>query len=324
MYPDGVNNGDYGRDKLLMRGSASANSSYGEFSRRGLPDAVRRSWDWAVRTDPDPRFLPRFMGAASRFRNAVERRLAVLRPHRCPLPPDWRFDMAYSRFEREERYVARLRQIHHADVLREHAEVDPGLLVLEQPLVWPGRGATPYATNATSVDPQLVMPLTDRTFERKMRHKYSLLVPTQCKEITALNRNCIGSKYVNPPPWWVDVEVPYGDRTEMSPAVTYLGSRLMGDPLALEWKIVRTEWAALVAANALYQARAGFLCRISPALQENIQLLGVGSIVPDAPNDASDLAAVLQEIRLIRWDRVSPENRQRSEETGKFTPVFEG
>ena len=169
---------DHAQDSLVVRRFASANSSYGEFRRRDFRDAMRRSWDWAVRTDSDPRFLPRSVGAVNRFGNAVERRLAILKPHRCPIPTEWHFDMAYSRFEREERYIARPRQIDHADVLCGHAEVDPGLLGLEQPLVWPGRDATPYATNVTAADPQLIMPLTDRTFESKTRHKYSLLVPT--------------------------------------------------------------------------------------------------------------------------------------------------
>ena len=62
----------------------------------------------------------------------------------------------------------------------------------------------------------------------------------------------------------------------MAPAVTYRGSRLMADPLAFEWNIVPTEWAALVAANTLYQARAGFICWISPMLQEDVRCLASG------------------------------------------------
>ncbi|CDF37215.1 unnamed protein product [Chondrus crispus] len=59
-------------------------------------------------------------------------------------------------------------------------------------------------------------------------------------------------------------------------------------------------------------------------LQENIRLLGVGNIIPHAPDDAADLAAVLHEVCVIRWNRFAAENRQLPQETGRFTPGSEG
>ena len=128
---------------MLIRGVPST-----RFPRRDASELVL-----GLRTDPDSRFLPRSVGAASRFCNAVERLVAILKPHRCPILKEWHFDVAYSRFEREARYIARLRQIEHAEILCGHAELDPGLLVLEQPLVFPAWGSTLYATNDTAADP---------------------------------------------------------------------------------------------------------------------------------------------------------------------------
>lgn len=292
----------------------------------GLPSAVRQSLDWRLRTDPDEEALIPGGASATRFEALVATRRNMLMPFRVMISPSAASDMAYVRWAREEAYVTSLGALDVEAVLQEHGNrCHRELLCLHAPLVHSRRESIPYATRSTEADPQWVMPLESRDFERKMRHKHGAFIPAHCREALVVKNEFVPSRYVSVPGWFRQHEEPYAGRTETPPIITYWGSLLMGDPRSPFWYVFRTEWAALRLCELIHRARDGKLFWMSPDVLEGIDDIGIENIlVRCSESCVEDAKVLLTSLLDVRWGQVPAVNRTVPEFAGDVTPVYAG
>ena len=111
------------------------------------------------------------------------------------------------------------------------------------------------------------------------------------------------------PSWFVRYEVHYGLDVETPPIASYRGSALMSGEQSHEWKIFLTEWAALASYELMYQARQGRFHFITADLRGLIRDLGFKTIMLDRDDLARRLETLIDEIDMIKWSELSPQNR---------------
>lgn len=75
-----------------------------------------------------------------------------------------------------------------------------------------------------------------------MRSRPGYLVSYQYLEVDRVNHRNRSMRYVSIPKVWELAECPSGIQVDLPQVVTYLGSRLIGDPLPGVWLVVLTEW----------------------------------------------------------------------------------
>lgn len=137
----------------------------------------RESTYWKLNTDL---YAESLVGGSERtlsLRNELEAHVSLLAPWSIEVPECLGFDLAFSRYRLEGAYVGRLYDLTATKIVEEDGERDTArLLILETPLLEETRSSCPYANRSTSINRQLVMPLEDRAFERKIRNKQIALV----------------------------------------------------------------------------------------------------------------------------------------------------
>ena len=291
----------------------------------GIPPSVKDSDDWRLRTDASEATIISSEEQRERFINLVGVRAAMLQPFRWPIHRDTGMDMAYVRYARERQYVNWLDRLNIEKILDEDGErVNPRLLGLEVPIVRAGRNSIPYSTRSTSLSVDEVMPLADREFERKVRHRTGCLIPAHCQEAAVITVEAAPLRYPAASERWKDREEPYGGRTELPPVVTYFGTKLIDDPESPYTWVLYTELAALRMAELLHRARNGQLWWTPPAIIDDILEVTLEEILRGTSAQCvEDAGRLIDYIRDIDWGKVPKVNRQAPNHPGLLTPVFE-
>lgn len=283
-----------------------------------IPDAMRASWDWEVRTDIAPVFV--HPGAVPAFEAAVQARVTALWPFRHPLPADSGLDVAYARTSSELGYAARLADLLKCPELAEFSEVDVSHLC-SLPHIGTSRDDFGYLA-VGEIDTKF-QPLTDRRAMRRNRHRVGVFLCPEWKEAYKTRRDAMEIRYPAYPSWWGPYEVPYGCRAELPPVLYYASSKLLRGPDDPSWLIFRAEWAMNVLEDVVYQARSGRLYWVPPALRDDMRTLGISSLLERCSRSVQvEAEQLINFIDRIRWSDVPAVQRFIPGYAGDWTPVF--
>ena len=145
--------------------------------------------------------------------------------------------------------------------------------------------------------------------ERQTRHHVGHIVPFHQKEAVCFSPMGLSETCIKVPSWFVRYEVHYGLHVETPPIASYRGSALMGGEQSPQWQIFLTECAALASYELMYQARQGRLHFITVDLRRLIRNLGSKTITFDRDDIERRLETLIDEIDMIKWSEVSPQNQ---------------
>ena len=134
--------------------------------------------------------------------------------------------------------------------------------------------------------------------------------------------NMSGSVYVPLPTWYEEYEAPFSFSHETSPLVAYFGSKLAkasGGPL---WVIMLNEQLIFQAVTLVNWAREGRLYWLSTGSVTGLSTIGLEKVCFGAEALAKQLGKLLDEIELIRWNKVPERLGDQPRHAGRVTPVY--
>ena len=284
----------------------------------GVTYAVTDSPDWRLRSQYDIHRVQDFDG----FVRALESRGRYFLD-RFPVPSN--LDVRFARCYDERAYasgLAGLGQDCFSNVTRLIPEM---LLFSPQQVGVAADGSIEWTTNLDEREYSSFRPDDHlRDHERRHRHRTSAFVSYQDRDVAVLHSRAVGERYVRLPQWWVEYEVPYRFRAQTPPVLTYRGLRFMS-PHCRGWDLIlRAEWATMCLIELLNEAYNGWLWWLPSHVLDDINQLGVSNILREASSSVIESAeALLNEVRVIRWDRVTSENRLLPRMSYRFTPVYQ-
>ena len=189
------------------------------------------------------------------------------------------------------------------ELLKECGTVDAGLFCLKQAF-FRLEGFPLDATHELDV----IAPLLKK-WEPQSRHRVGHIVPFHQKEAFCFSSRGLVENCIKVPSWFGRYEVHYGLHIETPPIASYRGSALMSDDQSGEWQIFLTEWAAFASYELMYQAWQGRFHFLSTELRSLIRDLGFNTIMFGRDNLAPRLKTLVNEIDMIKWSEVLPQNR---------------
>ena len=151
-------------------GSAAQEGIRHRLIQRDLPALIIQSCDWRTRFDSSAEYLARHRGVNRQLAGAIEERIRLLSPFRSPIPERFHMDLAYARSQREVGYVRNLRELVMEKNGFDATHVHPDFLCFSDKLVGNARTDKAWYGSPASVNPELMVALACRRFERHVRH----------------------------------------------------------------------------------------------------------------------------------------------------------
>lgn len=295
------------------------------YTRAGaVPIEVTEQREFRVRCDKDPRLwrARRFMPPGCSVDTLINQRTSFSQ-YVDYCPPHWQLDVLYARNSGEYHYADMLAQVVNGrEWLQERSYFDSRLLLFGRSMI-ADTGSVP-----SDDDVNKYMPYTWRRWERAGRNRHGVFLAVQHREVLAMKPVVVRSKYPALPSDWVRFEVPYGFNPQCPPILTYYGLELAWNPLGGTytsdfWKILFTEHAWLSAVELIHEARRGRLWWLPEDLLNGMEQIGLSAICGDNRFHTSELEALVNEIRLIRWSKVPRSNGIVPPWNKYSTPVFD-
>ena len=179
-------------------------------------------------------------------------------PGRCLIPVRYNFDPFFFRTDGEVGYGSALAATQWAD-LEGQFEVSNDMLLSPRPLL---RAEFRYLRRLTSPGTYWDMV----RWERLTRSRSGFLVPYQCIEFERIRPSHRTGRYVPLCERWREVESCRGCNVELPPAITYVASCLMNNPISGLWVVVLTEWTVRFAAYVLWDVYTRYRLWYVPVL----------------------------------------------------------
>ena len=287
----------------------------------GIPALLRESRDWQTRCIWRPNLEKRGEGR-QRFARRVEQRLEVM-SMREAIPSGYKSDMAYYWRTRDIGYVRNVFELALAPDCELPSNIsffDPRAIALDTSPFHPD--GVPYSGQYANVSYERYMPLSEQEAERHARHMRECFIPAFMTEYQSYRASVSGSVYVPLPSWYYDYEVPYSFAHETSPLVAYFGRELMKADNAQLWVILLNEQLIFQAVTLVNWAREGRLYWLPPGCISGLRQIGLNRVCFGAEALADQLGELLNEIELIRWDRVPERRGDQPQHAGRITPVY--
>ena len=286
-----------------------------------IPTLLRESHDWQTRCIWRPHMIKRGEGR-QRFLRRVEERLERM-SLRESIPASFGSDLAFYWRTRDVPYLRNLYELALADnaVLPKSVDFfDPRAIALEFSPFHPD--GVPFSGSCANANYERYMPLNEQDIERYARHMRECFIPSFMAEYHSYRPNMSGSVYVPLPTWYEEYEVPFSFAHETSPLVAYFGSKLAkasGGPL---WVIMLNEQLIFQAVTLVNWAREGRLYWLSTGSVTGLRTIGLNKVCFGAEALAKQLGKLLDEIELIRWDKVPERPQDQPQHAGRVTPVY--
>lgn len=190
-----------------------------------------------------------------------------------------------------------------------------------------GRPGVPH-DNVHENDGMVYATASWRSFERRWRYRFSVLVAYEHREVGVLHQHFLVMNYILLPSWLSHFEFGLNSRPEIPWAGMYIGTYLFGDGGDEEsvWcNIIMPEWIQILATQFLYGARNRYLLWLLEAISEGIrEMRGAILLLKASSADHVDLMAALEQMEVVKWSKMASTYRILPEVIGATTPGYAG
>ena len=239
------------------------------------------------------------------------------------IPSGYKSNMAYYWRTRDIGYVRNVFELALAPDCELPSNIsffDPRAIALDTSPFHPD--GVPYSGQYANVSYERYMPLSEQEAERHARHMRECFIPALMTKYQSYRGNVSGSIYVPLPSWYYDYEIPYPFAHETSPLVAYFGRKLMKADNAQLGVILLNEQLIFQAVTLVNWAREGRLYLLPPGCISGLRQRGLNRVCFGAEALADQLGELLNEIELIRWDRVPERRGDQPQHAGRITSVY--
>jgi hypothetical protein len=281
-------------------------------------------WESVQRRVPEHLEVRRFERIPEERRAKSWNRRRAHAPHDRLVPPEWDMDVLYFRFQEEEEYAGRLKDLQPGVVTR----LSTDLLCLNTPWVpfcWPAlqtpcmenfRNFTPVGdlrdpeggdidldsawrlrlqsmSNGTG-DPGRLIAETKKEYRDSTRKSYSL-VPFQQVEFYEQNSAARNELYPKRPHWWTECWLSQNMVVPLPPVTTYRARFLLEEcrgTLEYEfwWRVFETEWTAIAFGRWCSDiVQRTIMWALPSQLRANIAEIGVEALLQGSPYKVADV-----------------------------------
>ncbi|CAN8076099.1 unnamed protein product [Agarophyton chilense] len=237
-------------DPVALRDDALTNRHvFSGYLPDGLPYGAIRSHDWLTHWALSDTAIARYTNERMNEARILFTNLIYQRLHRFTSTVvhtgDWNLDPWMARTNGEG--YSYIESLYEVDVneWRGFGDVRNAVLCYRRPLL-----RADFCSVQKREIPYWDYPLR----ERRTRYRLGYLIPYRMIEIDQSKRNACVGRYVALPEHWAEIESPCGCPVELSPSITYIGSKLINDPFLAYWTVVFSKFIAKMAAYILWDA----------------------------------------------------------------------